>query len=162
MKIKIKKIHEGAILPEKGSEGAACYDISFVKGVINFNKKILVFHTGLAIAVPNGYQLKIHPRSSLFERYGLKLVNQEGIVDSDYRGEILLKMNYMEPIARKVVKEGDDIVIYNARGIPAKLKLGYNIAQIEIVKQGLKCEWDVVDELDTTKRGKGGFGSTGL
>lgn len=97
--------------------------------------------TGLRIALPPGYEAQIRPRSGLAIRHGLSLLNSPGTIDADYRGEIR-------------------IIIANLGQEPYTIQRGDRIAQM-IVAPVTRAEWSVVDELEDTPRGEGGFGSTG-
>jgi dUTP pyrophosphatase len=97
--------------------------------------------TGLAIALPDGFEAQVRPRSGLALRHGLSLVNTPGTIDSDYRGEILVPM-------------------INFDAEPQRIETGDRIAQL-LVAPVLQVEWQAVDELPPTVRGVDGFGSTG-
>lgn len=143
MKIKIQRLCPEARLPAKATDGSACYDLAITIGNMPpTNKSVCIWGTGLSIEVPKGYVMKIYPRSSLFNKYGLWLANQTGIIDSDYRGEIKLITRYQDRCPY--------------------LQPGTRIAQFEIVRQGIKCEWSEEGTLTETERGDGGFGSTGI
>ncbi len=97
--------------------------------------------TGLRIALPPGFEAQIRPRSGLAIKHGLSLLNSPGTIDADYRGEIR-------------------IIIANFGQKPYTIERGDRIAQM-IIAPVTRAEWDVVSELQDTKRGAGGFGSTG-
>ena len=98
--------------------------------------------TGLACAIPNGYELQVRPRSGLAAKHGITLVNSPGTIDADYRGEIkIIMINHGE----------EDFVI----------ERGMRIAQL-VLAPVVQALWETVEELDKTKRGAGGFGSTGI
>ncbi len=97
--------------------------------------------TGLRIALPPRYEAQIRPRSGLAIRHGLSLLNSPGTIDAHYRGEIR-------------------IIIANLGQEPYTIQRGDRIAQM-IVAPVTRAEWSVVDELEDTPRGEGGFGSTG-
>jgi dUTP pyrophosphatase len=97
--------------------------------------------TGLAMAIPQGFEIQVRPRSGLAFKHGISVPNAPGTIDSDYRGELkVLLINH----------GADDFVI--ARGD--------RVAQL-VLAPVVQAEWDVVAELDDTERGAGGFGSTG-
>ncbi len=98
--------------------------------------------TGLYIALPEGYECQVRPRSGLALRQGITLVNTPGTVDADYRGEI-------------------GVILINLGQEPFIIADGERIAQL-VVKRYERVEWEPVESLDTTIRGEGGFGSTGL
>lgn len=144
MKICITKLHENAKIPTRGSEKAAGYDLyACLEGdsiEIKPHETVKV-GTGLAIAVPDGYFGAVFARSGLAAKEGLRPANCVGVCDSDYRGEYIVALHNDSENTR-VVSSGD------------------RIAQL-VVMPYLAVEFDEVDALDETKRGAGGFGSTG-
>ena len=97
--------------------------------------------TGLAIALPPGFEAQIRPRSGLAVKYGVTVLNSPGTIDADYRGEI-------------------KVVLVNLGLEPVTIERGMRIAQMVIAKHE-QITWKVVESLDETERGAGGFGSTG-
>ena len=98
-------------------------------------------HTGIYIALPEGYECQIRPRSGLALKKGLTVLNTPGTIDADYRGEI-------------------GVILVNLGGEPVSICNGDRIAQAVIIKHE-RAEFEPVSELDETERGKGGFGHTG-
>lgn len=109
--------------------------------VITPGGRVLV-PTGLAIALPEGYEAQIRPRSGLALKQGLTVLNSPGTIDADYRGEV-------------------QVIIANLGTEPVTLTRGMRIAQM-IVAPYSRVVWDEADSLSTTARGSGGFGSTGV
>lgn len=141
----VKRLTSTALLPVKGSEEAACWDLHVDRAEKDYAGWVV--HTGLAIALPPGYGMLVFPRSGLGTKLGLSLRNGTGVIDSDYRGEILLKFN------AGYIRFSDEI--------NAAMQPGCRIAQTTILMLpdiGLR----EVDELPETDRGTGGFGSTGV
>ena len=144
MELKIKKLHPAAILPTYGSAGAAGADLyALPEGdpiVINPGETVFI-HTGLSMAIPEGYVGLNFARSGLAAKRGLAPANKVGVIDSDYRGELM-------------------VALHNHGDVPQTVEPGDRVAQFLImpVVQARFCE---VDELDETDRGAGGFGSTG-
>lgn len=139
MKINIKKLHKDAVIPSYATDGAACFDISTIeRGIVGVIPKI--FPTGLQVEVPEGNVLLLFSRSGHGFNQGIRLSNCVGVIDSDYRGEIKVKLRSDEHL--KEFLPGDRI----AQGM---------VIPVE------KVEWDVVDEMSITERGYKGFGSTG-
>ena len=97
--------------------------------------------TGLRLAVPEGFEAQIRPRSGLALRHGLMLPNSPGTIDSDYRGEL-------------------QIIVMNGGGEPVRIERGMKIAQL-VLHPVPRVAWRECAELDATERGEGGFGSTG-
>ena len=97
--------------------------------------------TGIAVALPRGYEGQVRPRSGLAVRQGIALVNSPGTIDADYRGEI-------------------KVIAINLGADPATFRRGDRIAQL-VVHRLPQIEWETVDELEATERGAGGFGHTG-
>ena len=144
MELKIKKLHPAAILPTYGSAGAAGADLyALPEGdpiVIKPGETVFI-HTGLSMAIPEGYVGLNFARSGLAAKRGLAPANKVGVIDSDYRGELM-------------------VALHNHGDVPQTVEPGDRVAQFLImpVIQANFCE---VDELDETDRGAGGFGSTG-
>lgn len=141
--IKIKKLFPDVELPEYKTQYSAGMDIkAYTKENITIKAgEIKLIKTGLAIALPNGFEAQIRSRSGLSLKNGIIVLNSPGTIDSDYRGEIgIIIMN---------VSQNDFIVEPNMR-----------IAQM-IISKYEQAELKLVEELDETKRANGGFGSTG-
>jgi len=143
MKIEIKKLNENAVIPTRGSEQAAGYDLyAATTDVITIKPHETVkIGTGLAIAVPDGYFGAIFARSGLAAKQGLRPANCVGVADSDYRGEYI-------------------VALHNDTDEERTIEPKERIAQL-VVMPYLAVEFDEVDELSETARGAGGFGSTG-
>lgn len=146
MKINVKRLHPDAVLPTRAhitDAGADLYSVETVR-FYHSGQRILV-PTGIAIEVPVGHVGLVHPRSGLAVSKGLTVTNAPGTIDADYRGEVKVIMHliggwYVEPVT---------------------LEAGTRIAQL-VVQQIELPEFQEVDELVDTKRGGGGFGSTGV
>ncbi len=143
MRIEIRKLCDSAVLPVRGSEEAAGYDLcANLSGPLKIGPgETAKVGTGLALAIPRGYFGAIFARSGLSVKQGLRPANCTGVVDSDYRGEVI-------------------VALHNDSGEPRTIDPGERIAQI-ILLPYLAAEFDEVKELDETDRGDGGFGSTG-
>lgn len=137
--LKIKRLSLNAVMPQKMTKEAAGLDLSVSEDVAFFPHEVAFVHTGLAMAIPKGYHGEIHIRSSWGKR-GIRLANCTGIIDSDYRGEIMLTVI------------NDTRKVYHA---PRWERL----AQLVLVKDPA-FNIEEVTELDKTERGVGGFGST--
>ena len=143
MKIQIKKLSANAIIPTRGSDRAAGYDLyaCLENDVIIGAGETVKIGTGLSIAVPEGYFGAIFARSGLAAKEGLRPANCVGVADSDYRGDYIVALHNDSAVSRTVTP-------------------GERIAQL-VVMPYLSVEFDEVDALDETERGAGGFGSTG-
>ncbi|MBO5048358.1 MAG: dUTP diphosphatase [Clostridia bacterium] len=143
MKIQIKKLKENAIIPTRGSDRAAGYDLyACLENEVTIGAgETVKIGTGLSIAVPEGYFGAIFARSGLAAKEGLRPANCVGVADSDYRGEYI-------------------VALHNDSAISRVVTLGERIAQL-VVMPYLSVEFEEVDSLDETERGAGGFGSTG-
>ena len=162
MKVKIKRLIPQAIIPKYAKDGDAGLDL--VATSYKFEKPgNFVYGTGLAIEIPKGYVGLIYPRSSI-SKTSLQLTNSVGVIDSGYRGEITFKFTsdteyYIDIIDNlpkihgeyEDYKEGDLLPIY---------KVGDKISQL-IIMPYPNIELTEVEELSTTERGTGGYGSTG-
>lgn len=145
MNVKIKKIHPDAKVPVYGSKGAACFDL-YAARVINTADDIeltVTYGTGLQFEVPEGHVMMIYSRSGHGFKHGITLVNSTGVIDADYRGEVCVKLRKTR------------IDMY---GMP---DVGERIAQAMIIPVE-QVAFEEVDELSSTERGAGGFGSTGV
>ncbi len=143
MKLKIKKLDERATIPTYGTEfsaGADLYNLKDCDITVEPHKTVLV-KTGIALEIPEGYCGLIFARSGLATKRGLAPANKVGVIDADYRGEIMVSL-------------------HNHTDLPASVEGGERIAQLAIVPF-LKAEFEETDELSETVRGVGGFGSTG-
>lgn len=139
MKVKIKKLHENAVIPKYAQKGDSGLDLTATSKNYDIHGK-LVYGTGLAIEIPYGYVGYIFPRSSIADKT-LSLANSVGVIDSNYRGEIMLKFK----------DKGEIGITYN---------IGDRIGQL-IIMPIPSIEFEEVEELSDTTRGAGGFGSTG-
>jgi dUTP pyrophosphatase len=134
---------EGLPLPTYATPGAAGMDLLAAVAApvtIDPGKRALI-PTGLAIALPPGFEMQVRPRSGLALRNGIVLPNSPGTIDEDYRGEV-------------------QVILLNAGDVPFTVERGMRIAQA-VVAPVVRAEWREVDSLDETARSTGGFGSTG-
>ncbi|PPC61308.1 dUTP diphosphatase [Pantoea sp. ICBG 1758] len=147
--VKIKRLTPDAVLPFRGSKGAAAWDITALDVKLNVvqtqggarQPRAWWITTGLAVEIPEGYCMKIYARSGLGTANFLRPSNCVAIIDSDYRGEIKLRM---------IADEG---------GLAIEPKAGMVIAQA-VIEKVEPVTWTEVDELSETDRGDNGFGST--
>lgn len=137
--IKFKKLTETVKEPIKSTAGACGYDV--YANAIKSNRKTISIYFGFAVEIPEGYALEFIPRSSICKT-GLRLANCVGLIDSDYRGEVYATFDIIDYYNENNYKEGD------------------RVGQFKVVKN-YKSKFVEVDELSETKRGDGGFGSTG-
>ncbi len=141
MILKIKRLSEGAILPAFSHPGDAGMDLySNVHETIEPGKAKLI-GTGLAIELPEGTEAQVRPRSGLALKSSVTVLNSPGTVDEGYRGEI-------------------GVILINHSDVPFRVEPGARIAQM-VVKPVIPVVIEEVPELNNTKRGEGGFGSTG-
>ena len=132
---------EGLPLPTRATAGSAGYDLASAEdGTLGPGERRL-FRTGLAIAVPDGYECQLRPRSGLAVRHGVTLPNTPATIDSDYRGELM-------------------VALVNLGAEPFVVARGMRIAQM-VVARVERVAFEEVAELPATGRGDGGFGSTG-
>lgn len=153
MEVEVKKLYDSAVLPTRGSEYAAGLDLyacgyegNMTDGTdwsvfVNPGDKIKI-NTGIAIAIPDGYFGGVYARSGLACKNGLAPANKVGVIDADYRGELI-------------------VCLYNQSSVPQKIAKDDRVAQL-IIQPYLPVNLKLVDELDETVRGDGGFGSTGI
>lgn len=148
MEIKIKKLSPEAVIPKYETEGSVGMDITATSKSCDSNNNV-VYGTGLSIEIPKGYYADLRPRSSI-SKYDLVLANSIGTIDSDYRGELIFKF-------KKVLREIDEDCIQ----VLKEYDVGDRIGQIVILPYP-KVSFVEVEELSSTDRGEGGFGSTGI
>ena len=146
MSIKVKKIHPKALLPKYATEGAACFDIfalvNTVEGSVLVSSSIpAIIDTGLSFEIPEGYVMLVFSRSGHGFKNDVRLANCVGVIDSDYRGELKVKLT------------ADSYSVL-------EVNYGDRIAQGMLVPVG-RVIFEEVSELSSTERGHGGFGSTG-
>ena len=142
MKVKIKKLRQDAIIPKYATPGAACFDLHAIENGYIYPGESMHFSTGLSIEIPECYVMKIYSRSGHGFKSGIRLSNATGILDSDYRGEVRIKLH-------------NDHINYGF-----KVNSGDRIAQAMIIPVD-QVQFEEVEELSETMRGIGGFGSTG-
>lgn len=144
MKVNIKKLTDTAKIPTRGSSYAAGYDLyaDIDESVDILPHETYKISTGLAIEIPEGYFGAIFARSGMAVKKDLLPANAVGVIDADYRGDIVVALHNNSNIFSRTVNSGD------------------RIAQL-VILPFLEVEFNQVDELQETDRGDGGFGSTG-
>lgn len=141
MKLKVKKLHNNAILPQYATAVAACFDLHACETVVYGSGKSAVIDTGLAFEVPEGFVLLVYSRSGHGFNSGWRLANSVGVIDADYRGSVKVKL-------------------VSDRAPIESIQVGDRIAQAMIVAAPQVTIIETT-ELSSTVRGAGGFGSTG-
>ena len=141
MEVKIKLLDPRAIVPTRGSAEAAGADLRTLDALTVPAHKTVQAHTGIAIELPVGYAAFVYARSGMALKKGIAPANKVGVVDSDYRGEVL-------------------VCLHNHSNEPQTVLEGERIAQI-VITPYLTADFIETEELSTTERGEGGFGSTG-
>ena len=138
MKVRMKRLNDDAIIPRYAKPGDAGMDLTAVW--VNQQMEIITYGTGLAVEIPAGHVGLLFPRSSIYKT-GMSLTNAVGVIDSGYRGEIMMKFEMTDS--------------------DAMYKVGDRIGQLVIMPYP-EVEFEEVDELSETSRGAGGYGSTGV
>ena len=143
MEIKVKKTHENAILPTRGSGAAAGYDLyAVLDAPVSIEPHgTHMLHTGLSMVIPEGYFGAVFARSGLAAKENLRPANCVGVIDADYRGEIMVPLHNDSESERTVVP-------------------GERFAQL-VIMPFLEAEFLLCEDLGSTNRGESGFGSTG-
>lgn len=143
IKVQVKKTDPRAVLPTYGSLFAAGADLYLLSDddVTIAPGETKLLHTGLSMAIPEGYAGLIYARSGLASKKGLAPANKVGVVDADYRGEIM-------------------VALHNHSSLPATLENSERIAQM-VITPFLAVDFEESETLSDTARGAGGFGSTG-
>ncbi len=141
--VKIKKLRENATVPTYGSEFAAGADLyAAVDGSVTIEaNETKLIPTGLAMEIPTGYAGLVYARSGLASKRGLAPANKVGVIDSDYRGEVM-------------------VALHNHGTKAQTIEMGERIAQM-VIAPYVTANFILSDSLDDTVRGEGGFGSTG-
>lgn len=149
----VKKVHPNAHLPIYATSGAAAADVTCVAWkdveghwqttpvMVNPGSSVIL-DTGLQFAVPSGHELKCYSRSGHGFKSGIRLSNCTGILDSDYRGNLMVKL-------------------HNDSDTAFRIEMGERVLQVQVKKAPQNTFYEVL-ELDSTERGEGGFGSTGV
>lgn len=143
--VKIKVCNRGSqALPEYATSQSAGMDLraDITQPVVLLPLERKLIPTGLHIALPQGYEAQVRPRSGLALKHGITVLNAPGTIDADYRGEI-------------------GVLLVNLSNEPFTVNAGERIAQMVIARHE-QAEWQIADSLDTTERGDGGYGHTGL
>lgn len=158
MTIKFKKLVPDAIVPKYAHQGDAGMDLYAAEDATIRHGEAELIHTGIAIALPDGYEAQVRSRSGLALKNKVFVLNSPGTIDSNYRGEIgVILANFGN--MQEIVNERGESFAYG----PAEFKVhkGDRIAQL-VIAPVTKAELVEVAELDETDRGEGGFGSTGV
>ncbi len=142
-RVQIKKLRDDAVVPRYMTEHAAGLDLSAAidAPIVIAPRERVTISTGLAFALPPGYEGQIRPRSGLAREHGVTMVNSPGTLDADYRGPVM-------------------VLVINHGAEPVTVRPGDRIAQM-VIAPVEQAELVEVDELAATERGAGGFGSTG-
>ncbi len=144
MEVKFIRLEENAVVPSYGSDGAAGADLYALipDGAVTIGAgETYLVHTGIAMQIPEGYGGLILARSGIATKRGLAPANKVGLIDSDYRGEIM-------------------VPVHNHSNVPQEISDGERVAQL-MITPFLRAVFTETDNLDDTARAEGGFGSTG-
>ena len=140
--VKIKLLNENAKIPVKSTEHSAGFDLFSAEDTILKKREFKLISTGITIEMPQDIEAQVRPRSGLAVKHGVTVLNSPGTIDADYRGEVkIILINHSE----------NDFLI----------KIGDRLAQM-VFSKVIDITFENVDTLGETKRGIGGFGSTGI
>lgn len=141
--VPVKKLNPEAVMPTYGSEYAAGADLyACIEEPVSFEPgETRLIHTGLSMEIPAGYAGLIYARSGLASKKGLAPANKVGVIDADYRGELM-------------------VALHNHSNVPVSIEPQERIAQL-VITPYLTAHFEETDQLSDTVRGAGGFGSTG-
>jgi len=142
VKLLVRKLVPDAVMPGYAHEGDSGMDLYSVEDTVIKASQVKTVKTGLAIAMPKGFEAQVRPKSGLAAKFGITVLNTPGTVDSGYRGEIM-------------------VIMANHGMEDYRVEKGKKIAQMVIAKVE-QAEVEETQELDETTRNEGGFGSTGL
>jgi dUTP pyrophosphatase len=142
-RVRFKKLRPGALTPKYMSAGAAGLDLASAadEPITLAPGARAAVPTGIAFAIPRGFEGQVRPRSGLARKHGITLTNSPGTIDSDYRGEV-------------------QVLMINLGDAPHVIQPGDRVAQL-VIAPVVEAELEEADSLDETKRGDGGFGHTG-
>ncbi|MEO0907177.1 MAG: dUTP diphosphatase [Pseudomonadota bacterium] len=143
IKVEVKRLAhgEGLALPAYATSGSAGMDVVSAEDVTIAPGARHAVATGLSVAIPQGFEIQVRPRSGLAFKHGITVPNTPGTIDSDYRGEL-------------------KVLLINHGSEDFAIARGDRVAQL-VLAPVVQAAWSEVDELDATQRGAGGFGSTG-
>jgi dUTP pyrophosphatase len=140
MKVKVKQLHVNGQLPLTMTAGAAGSDVYASESITIPPHTTVLVPLGIAVEVPEGFEIQCRPRSG-FGAKGIIVTNSPGTIDSDYRGEC-------------------KVILHNLNNTDFQINAGDRVAQF-VLAPVVKAEYELADELSSTERGAGGFGSTG-
>jgi dUTP pyrophosphatase len=140
--VRVLRLREGARLPVRMTAGASGFDLTACDPVVIEPRCFAVVPTGIAVAIPIGYEAQVRPRSGLAARHGIGVLNAPGTIDADFRGEVR-------------------VVLFNFSEGRVEVAAGDRIAQL-VVQAVPEVRYVFADELPASLRGEGGFGHTGL
>lgn len=146
VRVRVKKLQDDVALPKYARKGDAGFDLVAANDVIIEPGETIAVPTGLAFAVPEGYEIQVRPRSGLSLNTRLRVANAPGTIDSGYRGELAVLLSNED-----FIEDG---------GLTVIIRKGDRIAQ-GVLAEVPTASFEEVDELDETERGSKGFGSTG-
>jgi dUTP pyrophosphatase len=184
--VKIKRLHPDAVIPRYATELAAGFDLVAVEDVIIEPGDTALIRTGIAVQLPEGYEMQIRPRSGISKKTKLRVSNSPGTVDADYTGEVGVLIDNVAQRLYEIEDYGNGpeldvqyhdalLTIDNSGYLPTGsiltedpvpvgtyiIRKGDRICQA-VIAEAPQAVFVEVDELDDTKRGTGGFGSTGV
>ena len=139
--VKVKRLHPDAVLPTYATDGSACFDIYATHDGVVTEGSSCTFSTGLAFEIPAGYVMEVYSRSGQAFNSDVRLGNAVGIIDSDFRGELKIKLTRDNPFGE--YRHDKTKAVAQAMVVPVE-----------------KCSFTEVTELSSTARGENGFGST--
>lgn len=141
-KVLVKRIHPDAVMPSYAHEGDAGVDLYSVEDLTLQSGERKLVPTGIQLSFPRGYEAQVRPKSGLALKQGLSVLNTPGTVDHGYRGEV-------------------GVIVVNLGHEQVEIKKGTKVAQM-IFNKIEEAEFEEAQDLDETRRGEGGFGSTGI
>lgn len=170
LNVKVKKLHDDAVIPQYAHEFDSGFDLVAVKDVIIKPGESAKVPTGLAIALPIGFELQVRPRSGVSAKTKLRISNSPGTVDSGFRGEICVLVDNTIPLNVRTLPLRKEVWLISGKAIQTTNEVSagaYLIRKGDRIAQGViapvyQADFEVVDELDETERGAGGFGSSGV
>jgi dUTP pyrophosphatase len=155
--IKIKQLSPDAVFPKYATEGSAGFDLVAIEDTVIDPGQTVLIKTGLSMEIPPGWELQIRPRSGISLKTPLRVANAPGTIDSDYRGEVcVIVTNIADNHYKSQPGSGD-----TDGSVTMTVEKGDKIAQAVLCPVS-QAHFEIVGTLSKTKRGSGGFGSTGV
>lgn len=168
--VKVKKLHDAAKIPKYARNGDAGFDLVAVEDTVVYPSQTGLVRTGLAFEIPAGYEIQVRPRSGVSAKTRLRVSNAPGTIDSGFRGEVKVIIDNLNPMVTEIEDFKPEIKLitgWSTEMDESYPKGAYLVRKGDRIAQGVLAQvpvaqFEVVDELNESERGQGGFGSSGV